>query len=269
VNPLESQGYGLMTRSAKNDIHNEQAETDQQSKRFRFDLGFKELFFYAFGLFLALSWMFVFGVLIGRGTPLVTPDDISVRAHLMRFLGLGSQADQQPQTAAAPDLDSPRKMLESLNYYEDLTQKNSAAPPSLRPVPPVSTAAPKQQQPTKETSTQKGKTPSGQVPQVAVESGSSPSLQGAVQEPGPPVSASGHFSLLVSSLKDSDNAQRLVDQLRSKGYSPRIETLNLSGSGRWNRVLVGSFQSREDALRFAAEFNRKEHMEGLVVRETQ
>jgi len=257
-----------MTRPAKNDIHIEQAETDQEPKRFRFELGFKEVFFYAFGLFLALSWMFVFGVLIGRGIPLVNPDDISVRAHLMRFLGLGAQVDQQPQTVAAPDLDSPRKMLESLNYYEDLTQKNSATPPSLRPVPSVPGAVSKQQ-PAKETSTQKGKASSGQVPQVSVETGSSPSLQGPLQEPGPPVNAPGQFSLLVSSLKDSDNAQRLVDQLRSKGYSPRIETLNLSGSGRWNRVLVGSFKSREEALRFAAEFNRKEHMEGLVIRETQ
>jgi cell division septation protein DedD len=256
-----------MTRPAKNDINHEQAETEKKPKRFRFELGFMELFFYAIGLFIAFSWMFVFGILIGRGIPLVSPDEISVRTHLMRFLGLGGQATQQSQPAPTADWDSPRKMLESLNYFEDLTQKNSATPPALRPVPPVSTTASKQ--PSGETPSQKTKSPPGQPPKPAAEPGGAPSLQASTQEPGPPVNASEHFSLLVSSLKDSDNAQRLVDQLRSKGYSPRIESLNLSGSGRWNRVLVGFFQSREEALRFAAEFNRKEHMEGLVVRESQ
>jgi cell division septation protein DedD len=256
-----------MTRPAKNDVNHEQTETDRKPKRFRFEFGFKELFFYAFGLFLAFSWMFVFGILIGRGIPLVNPDDITVRAHLMRFLGLGSQAAQQPQPAATADWDSPRKMLESLNYYEDLTQKNSATPPALRPVPPVPTPPPKQ--PAGDTPSQKTKSSPGQSAKPVAESGSVPSLQASTHEPGPPVNASEHFSLLVSSLKDSDNAQRLVDQLRSKGYSPRIESLNLSGSGRWNRVLVGFFQTREEALRFAAEFNRKEHMEGLVIRESQ
>jgi len=256
-----------MTRAAKDDINHEQPETEKKAKRFRFELGFKELFFSAVGLFLAFSWMFVFGILIGRGIPLVNPDEISVRAHLMRFLGLGSQAAQQPQPAPSADWDSPRKMLESLNYYEDLTQKNTTAPPSLRPVHPVPAPVPKQS--ANDTISQKTKAPPGQLPKAAPETVSPPTLQAPANGPGPPMHASEHFSLLVSSLKDADNAQRLVDQLSSKGYSPRIETLNLGGSGRWNRVLVGFFQSREEALRFAAEFNRKEHMEGLVIRESQ
>ena len=70
-------------------------------------------------------------------------------------------------------------------------------------------------------------------------------------------------------MKEPDNAQRLLDQLRGKGYAPRVETVNLGGSGQWNRVLVGYFATREEAMRFAAEFNRKEKMEALVVRETR
>jgi cell division septation protein DedD len=85
----------------------------------------------------------------------------------------------------------------------------------------------------------------------------------------PPGIVSEHFTVLVSSLKDADNAQKLVEQLRAKGYSSRIENLNLGGSGRWNRVLIGTFKNREEALRFASEFNRKERMEGLVIRESQ
>jgi len=57
---------------------------------------------------------------------------------------------------------------------------------------------------------------------------------------------------------------------RSEAFgSAQIEGLRFSDGKsrskrqrRWNRVLVGSFGSRDEALRFAAEFNRKEHMEG-------
>jgi cell division septation protein DedD len=254
-----------MTRQGRNDINTEQAETVRKPKRYRLELGFKELVFYGFGLVIALSWMFVFGILIGRGIPLVNPDDLSVQAHLMRLLGLGQQAAQQPQPKPAETGESPKEILQSLNYYEDLTQRNAPSTPSLRPVPtiPVSPQPP----PVEENPPQKAKS-RGQQPQASSEAGNLPQLRAAASEPGPPANASEHFSLLVSSLKDADNAQRLVEQLRAKGYSPRIESLNLSGA-QWNRVLIGFFRNREEAMRFAADFNRKEKMEGLVIRESQ
>ena len=33
---------------------------------------------------------------------------------------------------------------------------------------------------------------------------------------------------------------------------------------KWNRILIGSFPSREAAVKFADEFNRKENLEALV-----
>ena len=253
-----------MTRSGNSDSTNEQDETVKKPKHFRFELGFKEVVFYSVGLLLALSWMFVFGILIGRGIPLVSSDEISLRAHLMRFLGLGKQAAQQPQPETSETFDSPQKMLQGLDYYKDLTQSDAPSAPTLRPL--ATTPPPKP--PAAENPNQKTKA-SGEQPQPLREPRGSPPQQAPLHEPGPPVNASEHFTLLVSSLKDADNAQKLVDQLRAKGYSPRIESLNLSGSGRWNRVLVGFFQNREEALRFAAEFNRREHTEGLVIRESQ
>ena len=75
-----------MSRPGINDSANEHDETDKKPKRFRFELGFKELMFFSLGIILALSWMFVFGILIGRGIPIVSSDDFSLQAHLMRYL---------------------------------------------------------------------------------------------------------------------------------------------------------------------------------------
>lgn len=256
-----------MSRTAKNETTTEHDEAERKPKRYRFELGFKELVFYGFGLLVALAWMFVFGILVGRGIPLVSSEELSVRAHLLRFLGLGPQLAKQEEPEAAEHFDSPRTMLETLEYYVSLTRKNNTGPPPLRPVANVPSPA---AQPAGDTATPKqASPPSGPPPRSQEPSANPPQPTLSPTDTSPPEHLSEHFSLLVSSMKEAENAQHLLDQLRGKGYAPRIETVNLGGSGRWNRVLVGFFASREEAMRFAAEFNRKERMEALVVRETR
>ncbi len=251
-------------------VNSEQPDTSRPSregKRYRFDLSRKKFIFCVTSLVVTLCWMFILGILVGRGIALVSSEDFSVRAGFFRFLGLGKEAGQ-PAPRAAETWGDPKKMLESLNYYEDLTHKsvNSAIAPPLTTTEDDSSgssAAPPaavipQPEPVKEGPP---KRQAAQVqPQVPVEK--------TTKAAPPPASVAGEqFTLLVASLKEPENAQRLIDQLALKGYSPRLETLDLHGGGRWSRVLVGSFLSREAALKFAAEFNRKENMEGLVIRE--
>ncbi|MFP5211756.1 MAG: SPOR domain-containing protein, partial [Acidobacteriota bacterium] len=97
-----------------------------------------------------------------------------------------------------------------------------------------------------------------------------PVPQVAAHEPEPPAAAAGgeHYTLLVASQKDKDSAERLFNELKSKGYNPKIESLDLNG-GKWVRLTVGSFESREAAQKFSSEFNRKERREALIVRESQ
>jgi cell division septation protein DedD len=71
------------------------------------------------------------------------------------------------------------------------------------------------------------------------------------------------YTLLVASMKETD-AQGLIEKLKVRGYSPRIETLDL-GATKWNRILIGSFPSREAAIVFADQFNHKENLEALVM----
>lgn len=256
-----------MTRTARNGASQEHDGAEKKPKRYHFEMSFKGLVFYSMGLLAALTWMFVFGILVGRGIPLVSSEELSVRAHLLRFLGLGPQVAKQAEPEAAEHFDSPRTMLETLDYYLSLTRKNDTGPPPLRPVAnPPSPAA----KPPGDPAAQKQASPSpGQPPRPQEDSAGPASQTAAASDSSAPEHLSEHFSLLVSSMKEAENAQRLLDQLRGKGYAPRIETVNLGGSGRWNRVLVGYFASREEAMRFAAEFNRKERMEALVVRETR
>ena len=245
-----------MTRPKLVVIHPDHADPTRPARDgryYRFELSKRRLVIYISGLVAALCWMFVMGILVGRGIALVSSDDVSVRGGFMRFLGLGNQVGK-PTAKAAETWGDPKKMMESLNYYEDLTQKPGT--PALKPNTPAneSTKEPPAKHPIPSPQSQ------SQSPAVLPE-----------PKPAPPPQANPsaeQFTFLVASLKDPENAQRLMDQLKGKGYTPRLESLDLNGGGRWNRVLVGSFQSRDSALRFAAEFNKKENMEGLVIRES-
>ncbi|MHC1741420.1 MAG: SPOR domain-containing protein [Syntrophobacteraceae bacterium] len=247
-----------MGSTNKTGIQSERREPDKGPKRYHFEITFSRIAFYCFCLVATMSWMFVFGVLVGRGTPFVDVNSKSLQAQLLRFLGLGREMAQPVERAA--DTWDPNTVSKSLEYYENLTQKNTATQSKG-----VSASQVSQKTGAKEATTQKPKVLPLPPPQE-----SDRPAQVATRDASPPDNKGGeHFTLLVVSLKDQENAQRMVEQLRTKGYAPRMETIDLNTAGRWNRVLVGSFKNREEALRFAAEFNRKEHMEGLVIRESQ
>ncbi|HOV86897.1 MAG TPA: SPOR domain-containing protein [Syntrophobacteraceae bacterium] len=252
------------------------AEPDRAPKRHRVEFSTKHVFTGLFALVLVLAWMFMLGVLAGRGLPLIDSEDLSLRAHLVRFIGLDKEvAPERPD--AAETWDSPKKMLETLSYYEDLAQKESPpAPETDQPAPAApqprnsSKTSPAEKTPATPDASKAGGKDKAAPPKTAKETpkeATKEAAKEAVKEAPPPEIAAGHFTLLIASLRDAENAQKLVEQLKSKGYPSRLEPLDLQESGRWNRILVGSFQSREEALRFAADFNRKERLEGLVIRE--
>lgn len=267
-----------MNLSDRDDNYSESDHPPEKQKRYRLELGATQAVVYGVGLVLAMVWMFVFGVLAGRGLPFVDSKDFSFKGEFFRFIGLG-EAVQPPVQNAAETWDNPRKlqeeqnrMLESLNYYEDLTHKNAPALPAAPPNPdaPPPPVSPAKESPAAQGAKAKGKAAHNVQPRPESPPVGSPEKSSA-QTPSKGESSrenqAERFTLLVSSLRDADSAQKLVEKLRGKGYNARIEPLDLKGDARWNRVLLGSYDSREDALRFAAEFNRKEKMEGLVIRE--
>jgi hypothetical protein len=236
----------------------EQPRSWRDGRRYRFDLSTGRLVFYVSSFALALCFMFALGILAGRGVAVVGPDDASMKGRFLRFLGLGRQTGQ-PFAKAAATWEDPRKMLESLNYYEDLTHKGgmpiAATPKAQEPTPEAPSA-----EPAKEPAKEAGKRGVAAARQQAEK-------PAAVQAERPPKAeiTGEQYTLLVASLKETE-AQALVEKLKARGYSPRIEALDL-GAVKWKRILLGSFASRESAIKFADEFNSKENLEALVTKD--
>lgn len=59
--------------------------------------------------------------------------------------------------------------------------------------------------------------------------------------------AAGKFVIQVASLQERKKAEELRDRLNSMGYAPYIDSAELSDRGRWYRVKLKGFESREQA----------------------
>ena len=73
------------------------------------------------------------------------------------------------------------------------------------------------------------------------------------------------YSVHVGSFKMKNNADRLVERLTRIGYNAREEFISLPQKGSWYRVLVGTFNTREDAKALSVQLKDEEALPALVL----
>jgi cell division septation protein DedD len=83
----------------------------------------------------------------------------------------------------------------------------------------------------------------------------------AIREPKLPL---GRFTVNVGSFRERERAERLINQLKEKGYKAFVAEATIPQKGTWYRVSVGQFPSREEAQAFARAINEKEGMDFFV-----
>ncbi len=79
----------------------------------------------------------------------------------------------------------------------------------------------------------------------------------------------GRYSVQTGSYPQMSEATRSVDRWKSKGYPAYMMIADIPDRGRWYRVRIGGFASREDASRYLREFQTRENVEALVVMNEQ
>jgi len=72
------------------------------------------------------------------------------------------------------------------------------------------------------------------------------------------------FALQVAALSKPEEAQELVNQLRSKGYDAYQVTGSGAAKGTLYRVRIGQFQSLQEARQFALAFEKKEKVKTII-----
>lgn len=192
-------------------------------------------------LFVAV-WMFVLGIMVGRGTAPIAQVNQSIEQTLAQLKA--SQSDKtrtNPQSPAEQRQDIPvteLKFYEKLKETKPIQKPRPVSPkPSLKKAPPKPKPVPDAQQPVKTSPSPSASAKKPPKPQSDTDK--------VAQSSQPP--AKERFTIQVAAVKSSINAEKLVLDLRRQGYDAyQIRSQSQDGK-TWYRVRVGAFQSRSEA----------------------
>jgi len=196
-----------------------------------------------FVLMLAVSLVsFVLGFMVGRATaPTVSSEVLEVPLRM--------PVDKRAEAGVEGVEEKPVDVAESLTFYDTLPLAGQS-PLGSGINRPVTARA----------------TPSAQESTVSPQASEKPSaeIQKAQPAAAPNVHPAGTHVVQVASFRSVEEAERLRDRLKTKGYAVFLEKGDLGSKGVWHRVLVGPFAGETDAGLVVERLKKEERLSALV-----
>lgn len=190
-------------------------------------------------LFVAV-WMFVLGIMVGRGTAPIPQLNRTIEQKLAQLkAGRSDKAQSDPEITAEKKLSIP---MTELKFYEELKETkpiHQRKPLSPSPLAKKTTPKPVSDDPP----------PAKISPSPSAPAKKPPKPQTGTDRVAQPSQPTGkdRFTIQVAAVKSSSNAEKLVLDLRRKGFEAyQIRSQSQDGK-TWYRVRVGAFQYRSEA----------------------
>ncbi len=210
----------------------------KRSKKYQIELTPLSIFLWGGCLFFVLAWIFVLGILVGRG---YLPGAVTALSGLKDQLGVFQPkvSRERPQQ----ELNPPKKSDSEpkLEFYHNLSSKKVELPKE--------TAPPKNAEKRVKTNTNAKRTNS--LKQISPTS-----------EPTAPV---GKYTVQLASLEDKSKAEKFISDLVQRGYPAYVYEAKVKGK-TYYRVRCGKFPSRKTAEDFASKLRKEAGMKGFVSR---
>lgn len=209
----------------------------KKNKKSSSNLSRKGLIIWISLTFVASAWMFVLGIIVGRGTAPVKFDIEKLQKELALLRETGIMKELRKYKI---DSGGDRHKTE-MGFYETLKDdKKDAALKSDKREQPDKLLSENTDSETKKTVISKKMAP-----------------EKTPKESKP-------LTIQVASLRDPKKADRMVAQLKKKGFPAYRSTAEIPGKGIWYRVRVGSYMSKTEANGILGRLNKK-HVKGIVV----
>ena len=191
-------------------------------------------------IFFISAWMFVLGVLVGRGTAPVKFDIDQLSKELAELRQSDIKEQMERLKIDAEDI----KPKTALEFYEELkktpqqVKRKIVATPKTPESPP--SEPPPARKPPSDTTSSESRPPEKTQPPPEKRSGSA-SASGET-------SGAKTLTIQAASLKEMKAADELVARLKKKGY-PAYKTIGVvPDRGIWFRVRIGEFGSPAEAV---------------------
>jgi len=209
-------------------------------------------------VFFVAAWMFVLGVLVGRGTAPVHFDTQALQKELaaLRDAMMKKEREAVEKAIRGEDERAP------LEFYEALKKDGMDTAVQI-PVPAVSTAEPSPRSETAESvqPPHKSRTVTMAKKSKVTEK---PTFGKASSPPPAAVETTGKLTIQVASMKDGAAAERIVANLKKDGYPAYLSRIVIPDKGIWFRVRVGSYTDRGQATADMDRLTREQRKPILV-----
>jgi len=186
-------------------------------------------------VFFVAAWMFVLGVLVGRGTAPVKFDTQALQKELaeLRDAMMQKEREEVEKAMRGEDEKAPLEFYEALKTNRPDT---SVSIPTVLPTDPKS--APEEAAP-------RHKSRPVLMPKPAKVSLKTASASAPAAEA--PATTTGGMTIQVAAMKDGTAAERTVANLKNDGYPAYLSRIVIPGKGLWFRVRVGNYDNPEQA----------------------
>jgi len=215
----------------------------KKSSRYLLQMTRKGVFLGICLVFFISAWMFVLGVLVGRGT---APVQFDIEALQKELIALKESIIKQEQENLHADAALAEKKQE-LDFYEAL---KSAKPEEKLKIEPSKKSATQ----TIETKKKQPLKPKKKVPTIQKKKAGVVSFV-----------PNGAYAVQVVSTKDAGAAEGIVKKLKKRGYRAYKVRAEIAGKGTWYRVRVGGVDSKADAERLLKKLAGQGY-KGMVVK---
>jgi cell division septation protein DedD len=197
-------------------------------------------------VFFIAAWMFGMGVMVGRETAPVRFD----LDQLKKTLESLQKASREPQKNAPPAESTEMKDKTKLDFYEVLPKNREDADVNLpKPTTPGPASA-KAEPPSPRAAETPAQARAEKPPTVPAAPPVPKTEKPAPAPASPPQAAAAPgqaFTVQVSAVKSEEEARRIVDRLRQRGYAAHVEATAMPDKSTWYRVRMGEFPTKESA----------------------
>ena len=196
------------------------------------------------GLILFISsWMFVLGILVGRGT---APIEFDIQKLEKELAALKKESLKKQLRRFKIDKDTVENNSD-LPFYEELKSNTEEVALPAAPVKEKKPTLPEKADP----KPLKRDTPET-VPKEKTAAAESADQTGK------------RLTVQVASVKDPEDANNVITKLKSKGFPAYKTIARIPGKGIWFRVRVGPFESRTEADNMLIRL-KKEKFKGIIL----
>ncbi len=188
-------------------------------------------------LFFVCAWMFVIGVLVGRGTAPVKFDIAGIQKKLeasREDLKNKEQSRSQGKSGIVKD-------KTKLDFYEALRDNREDTQIAKKKLSP---SISKKVEPTPE---KKSPLTIGGKAEAPATGSNKPSQKSPIASKSKTRLSVKAYTVQVASVKNAGDADRLVAELKKKGFHAQRVIGKIPGKGIWYRIRVGDFKSRTSA----------------------